>query len=168
MSLRGLLGQGRGERDGIATSLRFSLEVREKHVAVLVNAVGPISSDKHVSVPAVRGLTGRVLLEYIGHVGSIPVDAMLGLRQVEGTKDLETDFFGGLVGVLDAGFLPHQATLAVWGRPIMAKTSMPLLYRRAISPRGSLATLSSLDLPYRPTTPDISEIPRLTQLFLKL
>lgn len=33
-------------------------------------------------------------------------------------NDLEADLFGGFVGVLDAGLLPPQATLAVWGHPI--------------------------------------------------
>lgn len=113
-------GQSRGERDGVARELHLGLEVREEEVAVLLDCVATVSSDKHVAVPAIGGLAASVLLENIGHVCGVPVAAVvaLGPGHVEGVDDLEADLLGSLVGVVNAGLLPRETALAVWGHPV--------------------------------------------------
>ena len=118
LSFRRVLGQGWGERDGVSRTFHFGFEVCEEHVAILVDAVAPISGDKYVAVPTVSGLATCVLPEDVGHVGGVPVDVTLGPRHVERVDDLEADLFGSLVCVVDTGFLPLEVTLAVWGHPV--------------------------------------------------
>ena len=120
LGLGGVVGQSGGERDGVAGESHLELEVDEEHVSVLLDTVAAVGGDEDVAVPAVGGLAAGVLLEDVGHVGGVPVAAVvaLGPGHVEGVDDLEAELLGGLVGVVDAVLLPLKTTLAVWGHPV--------------------------------------------------
>jgi len=123
LGLVGVAGKCRSERDGVAGELHLGLEVGEEEVAVLLDAIATVGGDEHVAVPAVGGLAAGVLLEDVGHVGGVPVSAVvaLGPGHVEGVDDLEADLLGSLVGVVNAVLLPSKTALAVWGHPVHGK-----------------------------------------------